>query len=86
MWYLYTLSRIVIKYGINLVLRDSQSTSNFTFLSLYNINLSVEYIETNEYEVGKIYKQSRDPGSIVTENSELKIYIASEVTNEEIID
>ena len=56
------------------------------FASKYNINLSVEYIETNEYEVGKIYKQSRDPGSIVTENSELKIYIASEVTNEEIID
>ncbi len=57
-----------------------------TFASKYNINLSVEYTETNEYEVGKIYKQSRDPGSIVTENSELKIYIASEVTNEEITD
>ena len=48
--------------------------------------MSVEYTETNEYEVGKIYKQSRDPGSMVTENSELKIYIASEITNEEIID
>ena len=56
------------------------------FASKYNINLSVEYTETNEYEVGKIYKQSRDPGSMVTENSELKIYIASEITNEEIID
>ena len=53
------------------------------FANKYGINLSVEYTETNEYEVGKIYKQSRDAGSVVTKNAELKIYIASEATNQE---
>ena len=53
------------------------------FANKYGINLSVEYTETNEYEVGKIYKQSRDAGSVVTKNAELKIYIASEITNQE---
>ncbi len=52
------------------------------FANKYGINLTVEYTETNEYEVGKIYKQSRNAGSIVTKNSELKIYIASEITEE----
>lgn len=53
------------------------------FANKYGINLSVEYTETNEYEVGKIYKQSRDAGSVVVKNAELKIYIASEITNQE---
>ena len=53
------------------------------FANKYGINLSVEYTETNEYEVGKIYKQSRDAGSVVIKNAELKIYIASEMTNQE---
>ena len=53
------------------------------FANKYGINLSVEYTETNEYEVGKIYKQSRDAGSVVIKNAELKIYIASEITNQE---
>lgn len=53
------------------------------FANKYGINLSIEYTETNEYEVGKIYKQSRDAGSVVTKNAELKIYIASEATNQE---
>ena len=52
------------------------------FANKYGINLTVEYTETNEYEVGKIYKQSRNAGSVVTKNSELKIYIASEITEE----
>ena len=52
------------------------------FANKYGINLTVEYTETNEYEVGKIYKQSRNAGSVVTKNSELKIYIASEMTEE----
>ena len=57
------------------------------FANKYGLNLVVEYTETNEYEIGKIYKQSREAGSIVTKNAELKIYIASEVaSNEEITD
>mgnify|MGYP004517904821 CR=1 FL=1 len=58
------------------------------FANKYGLNLSVEYTETNEYEVGSIYKQSRPAGSVVTKNAELKIYIASESNNtdEEIID
>ena len=57
------------------------------FANKYGLNLVVEYTETNEYEIGKIYKQSREAGSVVTKNAELKIYIASEVaSNEEITD
>lgn len=54
-----------------------------SFANKYGISLSVEYTETNEYEVGKIYKQSRAAGSVVVKNAELKIYIASESTGTE---
>ncbi len=51
------------------------------FANKYSIDLSVEYTETAEYEVGTIYKQSREAGSTVVEGASLKIYIASEITD-----
>ena len=48
----------------------------------YKIELLVEYTETNDYAVGTIYKQSREAGSVAVEGASLKIYIASEVVEE----
>ena len=48
------------------------------FAKKYNITLSIEYIETSEYEVGTIYEQSIQAGTIINENSTLIIYIAEE--------
>ena len=52
------------------------------FCKKYNVELSVEYTETNEYEVGTIYKQSKQAGTIVGEGSSLTIYIAAELLDE----
>lgn len=48
----------------------------------YKIELLVEYTETDDYAVGTIYKQSREAGSVAVEGASLKIYIASEVVEE----
>ena len=48
------------------------------FAEKYNIELLIEYVETDEYEPGTIYEQSREAGSIVSEGATLKIFIASE--------
>ena len=53
------------------------------FCSKYGIELNVAYMETDEYEIGTIYNQSKQPGSIVVEGASLNIFIASEM-NEEI--
>jgi len=49
----------------------------------YNINLLVEYEETSEYEAGTIFKQSKDAGENVVEESTLKIYISETPITEE---
>ena len=56
------------------------------FATKYGIELLVEYTETDEYEVGTIYSQSKQAGSVVVEGASLKIYIASEIINEKITD
>ena len=48
------------------------------FAEKYSIELLIEYVETDEYEPGTIYEQSREAGSIVSEGTTLKIFIASE--------
>lgn len=48
------------------------------FAKKYNIELLVEYVETDEYEPGTIYEQTKEPNAIVTEGATLKIFIASE--------
>ena len=48
------------------------------FAEKYSIELLIEYVETDEYEPGTIYEQSREAGSIVSEGATLKIFIASE--------
>ncbi|MBQ3021124.1 MAG: Stk1 family PASTA domain-containing Ser/Thr kinase [Bacilli bacterium] len=52
------------------------------FAEKYSLNLTVEYVETNEYEVGEIFEQSRDAGDIVTEGHTLKIFIAEYLDEE----
>ena len=52
-----------------------------SFATKYGLELQIEYTETNEYEVGSIFKQSKEEGSVVTQGATLKIYIASEVTD-----
>ena len=56
------------------------------FAEKYKIELSIEYIETSEFEVGTIYEQSIAAGTIINENSTLIIYIAEEPLNIEDID
>ncbi len=50
-----------------------------TFADKYKLNLLVEYIETEDYEPGTIYEQSKEAGSTVVEGATLKIFISSEV-------
>ena len=52
------------------------------FAEKYEIELVIEYTETNEYEIGTIYSQSKDPGTIVASGSTLKIYIATELVDD----
>jgi len=49
----------------------------------YNINLSIEYEETSEYEAGTIFKQSADVGEKVIEDTTLTIYISETPITEE---
>ena len=49
----------------------------------YSIDLLIEYEETSEYEAGTIFKQSKEAGEIVTEESTLKIYISETPISEE---
>lgn len=51
------------------------------FAKKYSIELTTEYVETDEYEPGTIYEQSKEAGSVVIEGSTLKIYIASELSD-----
>ena len=53
------------------------------FANKYNIDLSIEYTPTSEYELGSIYKQSKQAGSLVVEGANLTIYIASEIEETE---
>ena len=48
------------------------------FAKKFNLNLSIEYIENAEYEVGTIYEQSIEAGTLVNEGATLKIFIAEE--------
>ena len=52
------------------------------FCTKYEIELVVEYTETNDYEVGTIYNQSKPAGTIVVDGSTLKIFIATELLDE----
>jgi len=56
------------------------------FAEKNKINLLTEYVETNEYEPGTIYEQSKIAGSTVKESETLKIFIASELFIEEPIE
>ena len=53
------------------------------FCTKYGIELNVEYTETNDYEVGTIYSQNKQEGTIVVEGTSLKIYIATELVDED---
>ena len=53
------------------------------FAKKYGIELNIEYVETVEYEVGTIFNQSKQPGTIVVEGASLNIQIAAELTDEE---
>ena len=53
------------------------------FAVKYNIELNVEYTPTSDYEIGTIYKQNKQAGSVVVEGASLTIYIASEVEETE---
>ena len=52
------------------------------FAQKYEIELLVEYTETNEYEVGTIYAQSKEAGTVVVSGSSLKIFIATELLSD----
>ena len=54
------------------------------FAEKYEIDLIVEYTETDEYEIGTIYAQSKEAGTIVASGSSLKIFIATELISDEI--
>ena len=56
------------------------------FAEKNNINLLTEYIETADYEPGTIYEQSKEAGETVKEGATLKIYIASELLAENIVE
>ena len=53
------------------------------FAKKYGIELNIEYVETAEYEVGTIFNQSKQVGSVVVEGASLNIQIAAELTDEE---
>ena len=48
------------------------------FASDYGVNLTIKYEETDEYEPGKIIKQSRLAGSTVVSGARLTITVAKE--------
>ena len=50
-----------------------------SFAEMYDLNLEIEYVETNEYEPGTIYEQSMSEGDKVEKKDKLLIYISSEV-------
>ena len=52
------------------------------FAEDYEINLTIEYLETNEYEPGTIIKQSRSAGTTVVSGAKLTITVAKEPTGE----
>ena len=52
------------------------------FAEDYEINLTIEYLETNEYESGTIIKQSRSAGTTVVRGAKLTITVAKEPTGE----
>ena len=52
----------------------------------YNIILTIDYKETNDYEMGTIISQSREAKSKVISGATLKIIVATRVVEEPIID
>ena len=48
------------------------------FANKYNLNLKVEYVQTNLYEVGTIIDQTPKPGTDIINGMTLKIIIAEE--------
>ena len=52
------------------------------FCNKYGIELNVEYVETSDYEVGTIFSQNKQAGSVAVEGASLTIFIASELSSE----
>lgn len=52
------------------------------FCDKYNLIISVEYIDTTEYEEGKIVSQSRAAGSPIAKGTTLKVKVAKKPTEE----
>ena len=52
------------------------------FAEKYDLDLTINYEETSDYEAGTLISQSREAGSTVINGMSLKIVIATEITEE----
>ena len=68
------------------VLDEYSITEVEEFAKDYDINLTIEYEETTEYEPGTIIRQSRAAGTTVVSGAKLTITVAKEPSTDEEID
>ncbi len=68
------------------VLDEYSITEVEEFAEDYDINLTIEYEETTEYEPGTIIRQSRAAGTTVVSGAKLTITVAKEPSTDEEID